>query len=102
MTGVQTCALPISWLDLDDDELEILQKLNLNSTLMEDIDTARQSVGLVRRDQGKKVGIEELYDQINAVNIIHVDGEEDEDENLNQKSTEEKMENLQQSLDDFF
>ncbi|MFV2015339.1 MAG: hypothetical protein ACC656_07925, partial [Candidatus Heimdallarchaeota archaeon] len=91
-----------AWLDLDDDELEILQKLNLNSTLMEDIDTARQSVGLVRRDQGKKVGIEELYDQINAVNIIPVDGEGDDDENLNQKSTEEKMENLQQSLDDFF
>lgn len=91
-----------AWLDLDDDELEILQKLNPSSTIIEDIDEARRSVGLVRRDQGMRVEMDDLYDHFNSVNVISVKMNDPTIKNEEEKNVDNKKENLQQSLDDFF
>ncbi|MCE7734475.1 MAG: replication factor C large subunit [Candidatus Heimdallarchaeota archaeon] len=91
-----------AWLDLDDDELDILQKLNPLSTIIEDIDEARRVVGLARRDQGMRVKTDDFYDHFNSVNIVSVNVKDSAEKNVEEEIIEDQKENLQQSLDDFF
>lgn len=91
-----------AWFDLDDEEIEILQKLNPDSTIIEDTENARQLVGQVRKAQGMTVGVDELYDHFNAINIVPIIDEGKIDENTDERTTPRKKDNVQQTLDDFF
>ncbi len=63
---------------------------------------ARSSVGLVRRDQGMRVEMDDLYDHFDSVNIISVKVKDPTIKNQEEKNVDNEKENLQQSLDDFF
>ncbi|MHA2277087.1 MAG: replication factor C large subunit, partial [Candidatus Kariarchaeaceae archaeon] len=52
VTGING-AMIAAWLDLEDEDLEILQNFDHNSLLLDEIDDARKIVGAIRRKQGR-------------------------------------------------
>ncbi|MHA2089313.1 MAG: AAA family ATPase [Candidatus Kariarchaeaceae archaeon] len=95
-----------AWLNLDDDHIESLQKLDPSSPLADEIDEARIKIGAIRLKQGRDIAQEQdpfelsitINEQINddesQSNLEEIDNGEEEEE-------EEELEG-QSALDDYF
>ncbi|OLS29193.1 MAG: Replication factor C large subunit [Candidatus Heimdallarchaeota archaeon LC_2] len=104
VTGINGAQIA-AWLDLDDEDLLLLQKIHPDSNLLEEIEEARLFVGEIRRKQGLNVESDILTDHFvnfkkaNENKNVETKNNEDEEVIINQKQEET---NFQKSLDDFF
>lgn len=93
-----------AWLDLDDDEIESLMKIDTKSKLSDEMEAARIRVGERRILDGEKTSSNSfLLDSVFLEHDGQIDESEDnEKEDSDQTNTEMDNDESQSSLDDFF
>lgn len=94
-----------AWLNLDNDQIDALQKIQPNSPLTEEIEEARMKVGVIRLEQGYEIA--KIQDPFDVDPFVISTASEDvstkENEQVsNNEDTEEKTSEGQHSLDDYF
>ncbi|MHA2253944.1 MAG: AAA family ATPase, partial [Candidatus Kariarchaeaceae archaeon] len=92
-----------AWLNLDDDQIDALQKINPKSSLADDIEEARIKIGAVRLKQGMEIAKDQsIFDD----DIIIHETEKKKKRKVEEKDFEDQIEEVpaegQRTLDDFF